>query len=256
MNGPSYFDLHGRNALITGGGSGLGFAIAKALAAAGASVILLGRNAEKLARASEELIALGANATYTVCNLLDRDAIAPLIQDLERNVGPLDILLNNAGVQQRAPFTEFPAEGWDRMMATHISAPFFLAQAIARQMIIRRRGKIINTLSIMSELGRPMIVPYTTAKGGLKMLTRGLAVELGAHNIQVNGIAPGYFRTEMNQALMDDAKFDAWVKQRTPAQRWGEPDEIGGAAVFLASGASDFVTGQVIFVDGGFTASV
>ena len=256
MNGPSYFDLHGRNALITGGGSGLGFAIAKALAAAGASVILLGRNAEKLARASEELIALGANATYTVCNLLDRDAIAPLIQDLERNVGPLDILLNNAGVQQRAPFTEFPAEGWDRMMATHISAPFFLAQAIARQMIIRRRGKIINTLSIMSELGRPMIVPYTTAKGGLKMLTRGLAVELGAHNIQVNGIAPGYFRTEMNQALMDDAKFDAWVKQRTPAQRWGEPDEIGGAAVFLASGASDFVTGQIIFVDGGFTASV
>jgi gluconate 5-dehydrogenase len=256
MNGASYFDLHGRNALITGGGSGLGFAIAKALAAAGASVILLGRNAEKLARASEELIALGANATYTVCNLLDRDAIAPLIQDLERNVGPLDILLNNAGVQQRAPFTEFPAEGWDRMMATHISAPFFLAQAIARQMIIRRRGKIINTLSIMSELGRPMIVPYTTAKGGLKMLTRGLAVELGAHNIQVNGIAPGYFRTEMNQALMDDAKFDAWVKQRTPAQRWGEPDEIGGAAVFLASGASDFVTGQVIFVDGGFTASV
>ena len=256
MNGPSYFDLHGRNALITGGGSGLGFAIAKALAAAGASVILLGRNAEKLARASEELIALGANATYTVCNLLDRDAIAPLIQDLERDVGPLDILLNNAGVQQRAPFTEFPAEGWDRMMATHISAPFFLAQAIARHMIIRRRGKIINTLSIMSELGRPMIVPYTTAKGGLKMLTRGLAVELGAHNIQVNGIAPGYFRTEMNQALMDDAKFDAWVKQRTPAQRWGEPDEIGGAAVFLASGASDFVTGQVIFVDGGFTASV
>ena len=256
MNGPSYFDLHGRNALITGGGSGLGFAIAKALAAAGASVILLGRNAEKLARASEELIALGANATYTICDLLDRNAIAPLIQDLERNVGPLDILLNNAGVQQRAPFTEFPAEGWDRMIATHISAPFFLAQAIARQMIIRRRGKIINTLSIMSELGRPMIVPYTTAKGGLKMLTRGLAVELGAHNIQVNGIAPGYFRTEMNQALMDDAKFDAWVKQRTPAQRWGEPDEIGGAAVFLASGASDFVTGQVIFVDGGFTASV
>jgi gluconate 5-dehydrogenase len=256
MNGTSSFDLHGRNALITGGGSGLGFAIAKSLAAAGANVILLGRNAEKLARASEELIALGANATYTICDLLDRNAIAPLIQDLERNVGPLDILLNNAGVQQRAPFTEFPAEGWDRMMATHISAPFFLAQAIARQMIIRRRGKIINTLSIMSELGRPMIVPYTTAKGGLKMLTRGLAVELGAHNIQVNGIAPGYFRTEMNQALMDDPKFDAWVKQRTPAQRWGEPDEIGGAAVFLASGASDFVTGQIIFVDGGFTASV
>jgi gluconate 5-dehydrogenase len=256
MNVPPSFDLHGRNALITGGGSGLGFAIANALVAAGAGVILLGRNSEKLSRASEELIALGANATYTVCDLLDRDAIAALTQHLERDVGPIDILLNNAGVQQRAPFTEFPAEGWDRMIATHLSAPFFLAQAIARSMIVRRRGKIINVLSIMSELGRPMIVPYTTAKGGLKMLTRGLAVELGARNIQVNGIAPGYFRTEMNQALMDDPKFDSWVKQRTPAKRWGEPDEIGGAAVFLASGASDFVSGQVIFVDGGFTASV
>jgi gluconate 5-dehydrogenase len=256
MNVPPSFDLGGRNALITGGGSGLGFAIAKALAAAGAGVILLGRNSDKLSRASEELIALGANATYTVCDLLNRDAIAPLIQRLERDVGPIDILLNNAGVQQRAPLTEFPAEGWDRIIATHLTAPFFLAQAIARRMIIRRRGKIINTLSIMSELGRPMIVPYTTAKGGLKMLTRGLAVELGAYNIQVNGIAPGYFRTDMNQALMDDPKFDSWVKQRTPAKRWGEPDEIGGVAVFLASGASDFVTGQVIFFDGGFTASV
>jgi gluconate 5-dehydrogenase len=256
MNVPPSFDLGGRNALITGGGSGLGFAIAKALAAAGAGVILLGRNSDKLSRASEELIALGANATYTVCDLLNRDAIAPLIQRLERDVGPIDILLNNAGVQQRAPLTEFPAEGWDRIIATHLTAPFFLAQAIARRMIIRRRGKIINTLSIMSELGRPMIVPYTTAKGGLKMLTRGLAVELGAYNIQVNGIAPGYFRTDMNQALMDDPKFDSWVKQRTPAKRWGEPDELGGVAVFLASGASDFVTGQVVFVDGGFTASV
>jgi gluconate 5-dehydrogenase len=256
MNVPPSFDLGGRNALITGGGSGLGFAIAKALAAAGAGVILLGRNSDKLSRASEELIALGANATYTVCDLLNRDAIAPLIQRLEGDVGPIDILLNNAGVQQRAPLTEFPAEGWDRIIATHLTAPFFLAQAVARRMIIRRRGKIINTLSIMSELGRPMIVPYTTAKGGLKMLTRGLAVELGAYNIQVNGIAPGYFRTDMNQALMDDPKFDSWVKQRTPAKRWGEPDELGGVAVFLASGASDFVTGQVVFVDGGFTASV
>jgi gluconate 5-dehydrogenase len=256
MNVPSSFDLHGRNALITGGGSGLGFAIAKALVAAGAGVILLGRNSEKLSRASEELIALGATATFTVCDLLDRGAIAALTEHLERDVGPIDILLNNAGVQQRAPFTEFPAEGWDRMIATHLSAPFFLAQAVARSMIVRRRGKIINVLSIMSELGRPMIVPYTTAKGGLKMLTRGLAVELGAYNIQVNGIAPGYFRTEMNQTLMNDPKFDSWVKQRTPAKRWGEPDEVGGAALFLASAASDFVTGQVIFVDGGFTASV
>jgi gluconate 5-dehydrogenase len=150
----------------------------------------------------------------------------------------------------------FPAEGWDRMIATHLSAPFFLAQAVGRGMVQRRRGKIINTLSVMSELGRPSIVPYTAAKGGLKMLTRGLAVELGPHNIQVNGIAPGYFRTEMNETLMADADFDAWVRARTPARRWGEPDELAGAAIFLASSASDYVNGQILFVDGGLTASV
>lgn len=256
MNMPPSFDLSRRNALITGGGSGLGLAIAKAVAAAGASVILVGRNSNKLSHACAELCTLGANANWVVCDLLDRGAIAPLIERLERDIGPIDILFNNAGIQHRAPLTEFPAEGWDRIIATHLSAPFFLTQAVVRNMISRSRGKIINTLSVTSELGRAMIVPYTTAKGGLKMLTRGLAVELGAYNIQVNGIAPGYFRTDMNQALMDDPKFDSWVKQRTPARRWGEPDEIGGAAVFLASSASDFVTGQVIFVDGGLTASV
>jgi gluconate 5-dehydrogenase len=256
MSFPPFFDLSRRNALITGGGSGLGFAIAKALAAAGASVILVGRNSNKLSNACAELGALGANATSTVCDLLDREAITPLVERLECDGRPIDILFNNAGVQHRAPVTEFPAEGWDRLIATHLSAPFFLTQAVARNMISRGRGKIINTLSIVSELGGAMIVPYTTAKGGLKMLTRGLAVEFGAYNIQVNGIAPGYFRTDMNQALMDDPKFDSWIRQRTPARRWGEPDEIGGAAVFLASSASDFVTGQVIFVDGGFTASV
>jgi gluconate 5-dehydrogenase len=256
MSFPPAFNLTGRNALITGGGSGLGLAIAKAVAGAGASVILVGRNPNNLSRACTELCALGANANWTVCDLVNRGAIAPLIERLERDIGPVDILFNNAGVQHRAPLTEFPAEGWDRIIATHLSAPFFLTQAVARSMISRSRGKIINTLSVTSELGRAMIVPYTTAKGGLKMLTRGLAVELGAYNIQVNGIAPGYFRTEMNQALMDDPKFDSWIKQRTPARRWGQPDEIGGAAVFLASSASDFVTGQVIFVDGGLTASI
>jgi gluconate 5-dehydrogenase len=256
MSFPPSFDLTRRTALITGGGSGLGFAIAKAVAAAGAGVILVGRDSHKLTRACAELRASGAIANWIVCDLLDREAIALLIEGLERDIGPIDILFNNAGVQHRAPFTEFPADGWDRIIATHLSAPFFLTQAVARTMIPRSRGKIINTLSVTSELGRAMIVPYTTAKGGLKMLTRGLAVELAAYNIQVNGVAPGYFRTEMNQALLDDPKFDNWIKQRTPARRWGEPDEIGGVAVFLASSASDFVTGQVIFVDGGLTASV
>jgi gluconate 5-dehydrogenase len=152
--------------------------------------------------------------------------------------------------------TEFPLDGWDRMIATHLTAAFMLSQQAARGMIARRAGKIINTLSVMSELGRPTIVPYTAAKGGLKMLTRGLAVELGPHNIQVNGIAPGYFATEMNTALMENRDFDAWVKVRTPAGRWGQPEELGGVAVMLASRASDYVNGQVIFVDGGLTASV
>jgi gluconate 5-dehydrogenase len=154
MGFPPSFDLSRRNALITGGGSGLGFAIAKALAAAGASVILVGRNSNKLSKACAELGALGANATWTVCDLLDRGAIAPLVGRLERDGGPIDILFNNAGVQHRAPLTEFPAEGWDRIIATHLSAPFFLTQAVARNMVSRGRGKIINTLSILSELGR------------------------------------------------------------------------------------------------------
>ncbi len=250
------FDLAGRVALVTGGGSGLGLAMAEGLAAAGAQVILVGRDEARLKTARDGIRRAGGKAFVARCDLLDRAAIAPLVERSERDHGPIEILVNNAGIQQRAPVQDFPAEGWDRMIATHLSAPFFLAQAVARGMIERRRGKIINTLSVTSELGRPTIIPYATAKGGLRMMTRGLAVELGPHNIQSNGIAPGYFRTEMNRALMDNPEFDAWVKRRTPAGRWGDPQELAGAAVFLASSASDYVNGQVIFVDGGFTASM
>ena len=251
MPGPS-FDLSGKTALVTGGGSGLGLAMAEGLAAAGARVVIVGRDRAKLDAAAQRIGAAGV----APCDLLDRAAIAPLVETVEREHGPVEILVNNAGIQHRAPVQDFPAEAWDRMIATHLSAPFFLAQNVARGMIARKRGKIINTLSVTSELGRPTIVPYTAAKGGLRMLTRGLAVELGPHNVQVNGIAPGYFTTEMNRALMDDPTFDAWVKKRTPAGRWGDPSELAGAAVFLASSAADYVTGQVIFVDGGFTASM
>jgi gluconate 5-dehydrogenase len=246
------FDLSGRLALVTGGGSGLGLAMAAGLAGAGAKVVLVGRDAERLARAAGQIQAAGTAA----CDVTERTALPGLVAEVERRHGPIDILVNNAGIQQRAPFPDFPAEGWDRMIATHLSAPFFLAQAVVPGMIARGHGKIINTLSVTSELGRPTIVPYTAAKGGLRMLTRGLAVELGPKNIQVNGIAPGYFATEMNTALMQDPDFDAWVRKRTPAGRWGEPHELAGAAVFLASAASNFVSGQVIFVDGGFTASM
>jgi len=250
------FDLAGRVALVTGGGSGLGLAMAEGLAGAGAQVVLVGRDRDKLAQAERGIAEAGGRAAAAACDLLDREAIAPLVAQTEAAHGPIEILVNNAGIQQRAKIEDFPAEGWDRMMATHLTAPFLLTQAVVRGMISRRRGKIINTLSLTSELGRPTIVPYTTAKGGLKMMTRGLAAELGPHNIQVNGIGPGYFRTAMNRALIDDPEFDAWVKRRTPAGRWGDPHELAGAAVFLASPASDYITGQVIYVDGGFTASM
>jgi gluconate 5-dehydrogenase len=250
------FDLSGRHALLTGGGSGLGRAIAEGLAGAGARLTLVGRDAARLDGAAAAIRQSGGTALPLTCDVTDRDALGALVERAEQEHGAIDILVNNAGIQQRAPVLAFPAEGWDRMIATHLSAPFFLAQAVGGGMVQRRRGKIINTLSVMSELGRPSIVPYTAAKGGLKMLTRGLAVELGPHNIQVNGIAPGYFRTEMNETLMADADFDAWVRARTPARRWGEPDELAGAAIFLASSASDYVNGQILFVDGGLTASV
>jgi gluconate 5-dehydrogenase len=251
MPGPS-FDLSAKTALVTGGGSGLGLAMAEGLAAAGAKVVVVGRDKGKLDAAAKTIGAAAAE----VCDLLDRAALKPLFERVERAHGPIEILVNNAGIQHRAPVQDFPAEAWDRMIATHLSAPFFLAQLAARGMISRGHGKIINTLSVTSELGRPTIVPYASAKGGLRMLTRGLAVELGPHNIQVNGIAPGYFTTEMNRALIENPEFDAWVKKRTPAGRWGDPSELAGACVFLASPAADYVTGQVIFVDGGFTASM
>jgi gluconate 5-dehydrogenase len=250
------FDLSGRHVLLTGGGSGLGLAVAEGLAAAGARLSLVGRDESKLQGAADRIGKAGGTAAPFRCDVTDRDALPALVEKAERAGGPIDVLFNNAGVQQRAPVLAFPADGWDRMIATHLSGPFFLSQAVGRGMVERRRGKIINTLSLMSELGRPTIVPYTAAKGGLKMLTRGLATELGPHNIQVNGIAPGYFRTDMNEALMADPDFEGWVRNRTPARRWGEPHELVGAAILLASSASDFINGQVLFVDGGLTASV
>jgi gluconate 5-dehydrogenase len=242
--------------LVTGGGSGIGLGIALGLAGAGAEVVIVGRDEAKLAAAAETIGAKGGKAAPVAADLTDRAAVAGLPERIERGHGPIAILVNNAGIQHRAPFTEFPADAWDGIMATHLSGAFLLTQGVARGMIARRAGKIINTLSVNAQLGRANIVPYSTAKGGLQMMTRGLAVELAPFNIQVNGIAPGYIRTELNRALQDDAEFSAWAERRTPAGRWGEPRDIAGTAVFLASSASDFVTGQTIFVDGGVTISV
>jgi len=253
---PNPFDLSGRVALVTGAQRGLGLAIARGLATAGARVILNGRNVEALARAAAELAADGLAADTSAFDVGVEDAVQGGIADAMARCGAIDILVNNAGIQHRHPLTEFPKSEWDEIIATNLTGPYLVSQAVLPAMIARHRGKIINIASLLSELGRPSIVPYTAAKGGVRQLTRGMAVELAPHGIQVNAIAPGYFATEMNRALLDDAAFDAWVKKRTPAGRWGEPPEIAGLAVFLASSAADFITGQMVTIDGGMSVAL
>ena len=249
------FDLSGRVALVTGGGSGLGFAIARGLAAAGARVVLNGRNRDKLDAAVSALSAERFTASTAAFDVTSDKAVADGITAIERDIGPLDIVVNNAAVNQRAALDAFSTEQWRTLLAANLDGPFFVARSVIPGMRARRRGKIINICSLASEIGRPNIVPYAASKGGLQMLTRALAVELAPHNVQVNGIAPGFFKTDMNAPLIANAEFSAWVAKRTPAGRWGEPPEIAGAAVFLASSAADYVTGHVLFVDGGFSVS-
>jgi len=248
------FDLTGRNALVTGGGSGLGLAIARGLAQAGAHVVINGRDRARLEAAAAELARDGYAVATAAFDVTEAAAVGAAIAALERD-SPLDILVNNAAVNRRGPLDTFGADEWRALMATNLDGPFFVARAVIPGMKARRRGKIINLCSLASDIGRPNIVPYAASKGGVRMLTRALAVELAPHNIQVNGIAPGFFRTEMNAALLADAEFSAWVARRTPAGRWGEPPEIAGAAVFLASAAADYVTGHLLSVDGGFGAA-
>jgi gluconate 5-dehydrogenase len=250
------FDLSGRVALVTGAYRGLGYAIARGLAAAGARVVLNGRNADTLAEAAQRLHGEGFTVEYARFDVTDADAVRDGVADIAQRVGAIDILVNNAGIQRRHAFVDFPRRDWDDIIATNLTAPYLVSQAVLPAMIERRRGKIIHVASLMSELARPSVVPYTAAKGGIRQLTRGMAVELARHNVQVNAIAPGYFATEMNRALLDDPAFDGWVKQRTPAGRWGQPDEIGGLAVFLASPAADYVTGEMIMIDGGMSVAL
>lgn len=255
QSGTALFDLTGRIALVTGAGQGLGFSMAQALAAAGATVVLVGRDRSKIEAKADIIRQKGGVARGCSCDLLQPDAVTALIDDTIAALGRIDILVNNAGIQARGPLVEFPDVTWDQMLATHMSAPFRLSKAVAPSMIARRSGKIINTVSVLSELGRPMVVPYAAAKGGLRMLTRALAVELAPHNVQVNAIGPGYFVTEMNRELLDDEAYKLAVEKRVPAGRWGDPDELSGAILYLASDASAYVNGQVLFVDGGLTAS-
>ncbi|WP_156410197.1 SDR family NAD(P)-dependent oxidoreductase [Bosea sp. Root381] len=252
----SLFSLEGKIALVTGSGQGIGLALAEGLSEAGAHVVLNGRDKAKLERAAEAIRAAGRKVSVAPFDVTDQPAVEAGVAKIEAEIGPIDILINNAGMQKRAPITEFPVEGWHEVMATNLHSVFYLTQAVTKRMVPRQRGKIISIGSVMSELGRATIIPYTASKGAVKMMTRGLAAELGKHNIQANAIGPGYFTTEINKALIADEAFSAWVSSRTPAGRWGETKELVGAAIFLSSAASDYVNGHLLMVDGGLTAVV
>jgi gluconate 5-dehydrogenase len=256
LDRPSPFDLTGRTALVTGGSQGIGLALARGLAAAGASVVLNGRDQTKLAAAAEALRAEGARVATCAFDVTDGAGIATALGRAETEGGPIDILVNNAGIHRRAPLLEMTESQWREVLETDLTSAFLVARVLAPRMIERQRGKIINICSLMSEVGRPTTGNYAAAKGGLKMLTRAMAVEWAKHNLQINGIGPGYIETELTRPLMENPTFDQWVRARTPAGRWGRPDDLVGAAVFLASPASDFVNGQVIYVDGGLLAAV
>ncbi len=252
----SLFNLAGRRALITGSSRGIGLAIAQGLAEAGAALVLHARAECSLEAPLAALRAEGFTADGVAFDVTDAAAIRPAIDRVEAEVGPIDILVNNAGIQIRGAAADFDPADWRRLQATNLDSVFFVSQAVGRHMLARKRGKIINIGSVQSELGRASIVPYNASKGGVKMMTRGLAAEWGPQNIQVNAIGPGYFKTELNEALVRNADFSAWVEKRTPAGRWGDVRELVGASVFLASDASNYVNGHLLMVDGGMTAVV
>ena len=250
------FNLAGRTALVTGSSAGIGFALARGLAGAGARVILNARNEDKLQQAASRLREEGATVHAAAFDVTSAEAVASAIERIERDIGAIDILVNNAGMQRRAPLEEFPQAQWHELMRTNVDSVFLVGQAVARRMIARKRGKIINICSVQSELGRPNIAPYAASKGAVKMLTKGMAIDWGPHGIQVNGLGPGYFKTELTEALVNNAEFSAWLVGRTPSRRWGDVEDLIGAAVFLASDASNFVNGHILYVDGGVTATL
>lgn len=250
------FDLSGRVAVVTGSSQGIGLGIARGLAQAGAHVVLNGRDREKLQSAANTLEKEGLKVSAKAFDVTRKADVVTAIDEIENEIGPIHVLVNNAGIQRRAAFQDYPEETWHEIISANIDGVFFPAQAVSARMISRKRGKIINICSVMSELGRANIVPYTATKGAVKMMTKGMCAELAKHNIQVNGIGPGYVKTVLNQALLDDKVFYDWVCARTPAGRWAETEEIAGTAVFLASDAANYVNGQVIMVDGGMTSAV
>ena len=250
------FGLNGRLALLTGSSGGIGKALAKGLAQAGAIVVVNGRTGDTVDAVVAEIANAGGRAHRAVFDVTKSAEVRAGVARIEADVGPIDILVNNAGIQRRAPLEDYPEETWGELMRANLDSVFYVGQAVAKAMIPRKRGRIINVCSVQSELGRPNIAPYAASKGAVKMLTKGMAIDWGKHGIRVNGLGPGYFKTDLNKALVEDEKFSDWLAGRTPLGRWGDTEELVGAAIFLASDASSFVNGHILYVDGGITASI
>jgi len=255
-NHEKLFDVGGKIALVTGSTRGLGYVLARGLGMAGAAVVINGRDRSRLDASVARLREEGLSVSGYCFDITDAEQIEAQVTRMERDVGTIDILLNNAGINKRGPLAELSERTWREVIDIDLTGAFLVSRRVVRGMIARKEGKIINICSLLSELGRATVAPYCAAKGGLKMLTRTMVVEWAGHNIQVNGIGPGYFHTEMTEPLARDKEFDSWLKSRTPAARWGDPSELVGTALYLASPASSFVNGQVIYVDGGMLASL
>jgi gluconate 5-dehydrogenase len=250
------FSLEGKLVLITGSSGGIGLALARGMAEAGAAIVLNGRDAAKLAKVAQQLREQGYVIHESSFDATSAEAVQAAVQKIESDVGAIDVLVNNAGIQRRNALEDFKHEDWHDIINTNLNSVFYAAQAVARHMIVRGQGKIINICSVQSELGRPNIAPYAATKGAVKMFTKGMAIDWGKYGIQVNGLGPGYFKTEMNMALVQDQKFTEWLVGRTPSRRWGDVEDLVGAAVFLGSDASRFVNGHILYVDGGVTATL
>jgi gluconate 5-dehydrogenase len=257
MDGAKLFDLSGKTALVTGSSDGLGLAMARGLAAAGAAIVLNGRNEKKLTGVAQTFADAEHKVKARAFDVGDEKAVLAAFEHFDADGVAIDILVNNAGIQFRKPMVDLATDEWRRVVEIHLTGSFQVGREAAKRMIARGRGgKIINIASLGSEVARATISPYVAAKGGVRMLTRSMAAEWAKHDIQANAIGPGYIATEMNRALLDDPKFDAWVKGRTPSGRWGKPEDLIGVTVFLASPASDYVNGQTIYVDGGLLAVI
>jgi len=251
------FDLTGKRALITGGTHGLGMSMAKGLAAAGAELIINGHSPDKMEAALSEYNKAGLKAKGYLFDVTNDEQVKQSIDKIEKEAGPIDILINNAGIIKRIPIVEMSAADFRQVIDVDLVAPFIVSKYVGQYMIQRKAGKIINICSMMSELGRNTVTAYAAAKGGLKMLTKNMATEWAKYNIQVNGIGPGYFATEQTAPIrVDGHPFNEFIISRTPAGRWGDPDDLMGTTVFLSSKASDFINGQIIYVDGGILATI